>query len=76
MEPDPQSGAVFYGAGHMTDLAQRLGEQLAYEPAGEERWLRAIEVDLTRSAVTETEVNRIRFMVRRMLHQMSRMQRR
>jgi len=67
-----ESVAILYGAGHMPDMARRLGEQLGYEPNGA-RWLRAIEVDLTESAVSETDVKRLRLLVRRMLHQMNRL---
>jgi hypothetical protein len=66
------SVAILYGAGHMPDMARRLSEQLGYEPSGA-RWLRAIEVDLTTSAVSETDVKRLRLLVRRMLRQMSRL---
>lgn len=68
----PPSVAILYGAGHLPDLAQRLSEQLAYERSGT-RWLRAIEVDLTTSAVSESDVRQLRFLVRRALRQMSRM---
>lgn len=61
-----QSVAVLYGAGHMQDMAQKLKVQLNYEPAST-TWLRAIEVDLTRSAVTEAEVRRLRAMIRGMM---------
>lgn len=67
-EPKVKSIAVLYGAGHMPDLAERLREQLAYEPAGE-RWLRAISVDIAKSAVSPAEVNRMRVMMRQMLRQ-------
>ena len=60
------SVAVLYGAGHMQDMARKLRQQLNYEPTST-RWLRAIEVDLTRSAVTEAEVRRLRAMIRSMM---------
>jgi hypothetical protein len=66
------SVAILYGAGHLPDLAQRLSSQLGYT-RGEARWLRAIEVDLTTSAVSERDVNQLRLLVRRTLRQMSRM---
>ncbi|MDY7110122.1 MAG: hypothetical protein SYC29_15935 [Planctomycetota bacterium] len=68
-----ESVAILYGAGHLPDLADRLRDQLGYE-AGATRWLRAIEVDLTTSAVSERDVRQLRFLVRRTLRQMSRMQ--
>jgi hypothetical protein len=67
-----KSVAILYGAGHLPDLAERLVGQLGYEP-GKTRWLRAIEVDLTASAVSERDVKQLRFLVRRTLRQMSRM---
>ena len=71
MERDeaPASVGVFYGAGHMPDLEQRLCGQLGYR-AGGVQWLRAIEVDLTQSAVSQAEVARLRLMVRRMMRQL------
>ena len=46
-EPDPPAEiAIFYGAGHMADLEQRLGSEVGYAPT-DTAWHRAIEVDLT-----------------------------
>jgi hypothetical protein len=64
----PESIGVFYGAGHMDDLATRL-EALGYE-AGDATWFRAIEVDVANSAVSREEIARMRLMVRRMMRQM------
>jgi hypothetical protein len=72
-EPDVERIGILYGAGHMQDLTQRLDEQLGYEP-GAAKWLPAIEVDLTSSAVTEADVRRTRMMVRRMMQQMQQME--
>jgi hypothetical protein len=77
--PQPASVAIFYGAAHMGDLERRLVDQLGYrrlDPAaagqsqGEERgvrWVRAIEVDLRKSAISEQELRQIRQMVRQMM---------
>jgi hypothetical protein len=73
-QPGAQSIAVFYGAGHMQDLAERLRDQLGYAHEGG-RWFKAISVDLTESAVSQREVLQMRLMIRRMMRQMSRMPR-
>ena len=61
--------AVFYGAGHMPDMADRLSDQLGMQ-ATDQRWLRAIEVDLSQSAVKKRDID----MIRRMIKQSMRMQ--
>lgn len=70
IERDPSLGsvAIFYGAAHLPDLAKRLREQLGYEPVAIE-WLPAVEVDLARSAITESQLKQMRGMVRRALEQ-------
>jgi hypothetical protein len=68
-EPDVKSVAIFYGAGHMSDLHNRLVE-MGYAPADDsEQWLGAIKVDLTQSAVSPAEINRIRSMMKQMIRQ-------
>lgn len=67
-EPQVKSIAILYGAAHLPDMAERLGDQLDYVP-GEERWLTAIEVDLQESAVTQRDVRQIRSMMKWMLSQ-------
>jgi len=74
-EPEVRSVAIFYGAAHMPDMAQRLKEQLGYE-AAEEQWLTAIKLDFKKSAVTQREIDQLRAMVKRMLHQQLRPRRR
>ena len=74
-EPEVRSVAIFYGAAHMPDMAQRLKEQLGYE-AAEEQWLTAIKLDFKKSAVTQREIDQLRTMVKRMLHQQLRPRRR
>ena len=61
--------AIFYGAGHMPDLAERLFDQLGFEEK-QQRWLRAMEVDLEASAVDKRDIA----MIRRMIKQSMRMQ--
>jgi len=56
---DAQSIAVFYGAGHMADLEQRMFDQLGYEATGG-FWLPAITLDLKREGLNERELGLIR----------------
>jgi hypothetical protein len=70
--PDVESVGIFYGAGHLADLGDRLEQQLGYE-AAETEWMPAITVDLAESNVSEAEVRQIRVMMRRMIHQMKKM---
>lgn len=65
-EPKVQRVAILYGAAHMPDFAERLTGDLGYERAGA-RWIRAIEVDLTSSALSEAELNQMRQMFRQMM---------
>jgi hypothetical protein len=65
-EPGLRSVAIFYGAGHMPDLAERLRAQLGYVPA-ETTWLRAMEVDLAASAMGAEQLESIRRSVRRQM---------
>ncbi len=55
--------AIFYGAGHMPDLAERLSDQLGLEETSQ-RWLPAMAVDLDASAVTKRDIAMIRRMVK------------
>ena len=67
-EPEVESVAILYGAAHLPDLAERLRDQLGYSP-GDGRWLTAIEVDLTESAVTQRDIRQIRSMMKWMMAQ-------
>lgn len=70
-DPPVKSVAIFYGAGHMSDLDRRLRE-LGYLPdAGPqgERWLTGMRVDFTQSAVSSRELNQVRAMMKRMIRQ-------
>ncbi len=59
----PGSVAIFYGAAHMPDMGRRLTEQLGYHPVAEQ-WLTAIDVDLTRSAITPQQISQMRATMR------------
>jgi hypothetical protein len=63
-EDAPETIAVFYGAGHMEDLEERLFEQLGYRVAGT-IWFNAIALDLTRQGLSETELDMVRQQVQR-----------
>ncbi len=70
-ERDVESVAIFYGAAHMPDMAERLAEQLGYRPEAEQ-WFTAFEVDLEESAMTPAQLKSLRSMIRRQLRMMSR----
>lgn len=56
---DAQSVAVFYGAGHMADMEERMYEQLGYRVVGG-FWLPAVTLDLQREGLTEREITLMR----------------
>lgn len=64
--PHPDSVAVFYGAGHMIDLEQRLCAELNYH-AVEERWLRAFDVNPRAAGLSQWELDFTRRLVRAQL---------
>ena len=70
-ERDVQSVAIFYGAAHMPDMAERLADQLGYRPHAEQ-WFTAFEVDLDESAMTPAQLQSLRRMIRQQLRMMSR----
>ena len=57
----PASIAVFYGAGHMADLEDRVRKRLAYRP-DIDVWLTAFGVDLAEYGITRWEREMIRYM--------------
>ena len=69
-EDEHESIAILYGAAHMRDMALRMSEQLDYE-SDEERWYRAIEIDLEKSAVTERDLRQMRMMMKQMMRMQS-----
>lgn len=70
-ERDVGSIAIFYGAAHMPDMAERLAEEFDYRPAGDQ-WFTAFEVNLDDSAMTPAQLRSLRGMIRRQLRMMSR----
>ncbi|MBI3878249.1 MAG: hypothetical protein HY300_20190 [Verrucomicrobia bacterium] len=62
----PKSVSIFYGAGHMEEMEQRLRREFKYAPA-ETVWLPAFSVDLEKSDLSKIEAELIRTMVRRQL---------
>jgi len=70
-ERDVRSVAIFYGAAHMPDMAERLTDQLGYRPDAEQ-WFTAFEVDLDDSAMTPAQLQSLRRMIRQQLRMMSR----
>lgn len=58
--------AVLYGIGHMSDLEQRLRQQLAYRPA-QELWLTALEVNLAQSGISPAEHALMRTIIKQQL---------
>jgi len=59
----PRSIAIFYGAGHMSDLEERLRSTLEYRPAVE-RWMTALAVNPERSALSARQLDFVRSWVR------------
>lgn len=64
----PKSVSIFYGAGHMEEMEQRLRREFKYAPA-ETIWLPAFSVNLEKSELSKFEAELIRNMVRRQLEQ-------
>ncbi len=62
----PKSVSIFYGAGHMEEMEQRLRREFKYAPA-ETVWLPAFSVNLEKSELSKLEAELIRGMVRRQL---------
>ena len=58
-----KSISIFYGAGHMSDMEQRLKRDFHYRPA-EDLWLTAIALQPARAGVTETEQQMIRSFIK------------
>ncbi|MCB1125707.1 MAG: hypothetical protein KDM81_04370 [Verrucomicrobiae bacterium] len=59
----PDTIAVFYGAGHMADLEQRLCRELKLHP-GEERWFTALSINPAAAGLSSFEVGMARSMSR------------
>lgn len=68
-KPDaPATIAMFYGAGHMKELAERLEGELHYRAAGEQ-WLPAFSVNPQAEGVNEAQLAMVRSMLK-MVRQM------
>jgi hypothetical protein len=65
-----QSIAVFYGAGHLTDLETRLRKELKLRPV-ETVWLPAFSVNTAKAGLSGFEMNFLRSMIRSQLAPMS-----
>lgn len=61
-EPETKSIAIFYGAGHLADMEQRLAEQLDLKPV-ESKWFDAITIDLEEERLNPFLVKQIRMML-------------
>ncbi|MEM9020995.1 MAG: hypothetical protein AAGC44_10560 [Planctomycetota bacterium] len=59
----PASIAVFYGAGHMADLEERLFDQFGYRVVGG-LWVPAIHFDLTAQGLSDRDLEQVRQQVR------------
>ncbi|MFG0252242.1 MAG: type II secretion system protein GspG [Phycisphaerales bacterium JB038] len=53
---DVESIAIFYGAGHLPDLATRLERDFDYRP-GARRWFTAFSADLSRTGMTAEQLD-------------------
>lgn len=69
-QPETASIAILYGAAHMSDLSERLMDQLGYADDGAV-WLRAVEVDLTESRIDQRQLMQMRSMIQRMMRSSS-----
>lgn len=59
----PQTIAIFYGAGHMADLEERLCRELRLHP-GQEQWFTALSINPTAEGLSSFEVGMARSMSR------------
>jgi hypothetical protein len=58
---------VLYGAGHMSDLSNRLGTLLGYAPV-EDKWFTAMRVNPADSLLDEKYMRQMRAMLRMQMH--------
>jgi len=65
-----QSIAIFYGAGHLTDLETRLRKELKFRPV-ETIWLPAFSVNTAKAGLSGFELNFLRSIIRSQLAPMS-----
>jgi hypothetical protein len=64
---DVSTIGVLYGAGHMSDLSERLETLFGYVPT-EERWFSSMSVNPKDSLLDESDMRRMQFMLRYQLH--------
>ncbi|QNN24231.1 hypothetical protein HED60_18795 [Planctomycetales bacterium ZRK34] len=69
----PQTISVFYGAGHMHDLQNRLEDELGYRPA-ETVWYPAITENAKAAGLTKQDVEVVRGLIKYQFYQMKMMQ--
>jgi hypothetical protein len=60
-EPEVKTVGIFYGAGHLGDMEERLRNDFGYEPSGT-RWVPAIDVDLRAAGMTAEQGRQMRAM--------------
>jgi hypothetical protein len=58
--------AIFYGAGHLTDLEMRLRKELRFRPT-QDIWLPAFSVNTAKAGLSNFELNFLRSMIRSQL---------
>ena len=60
---DVSSVGILYGAGHMVDLSQRMEKLFGYVPV-EDKWFSSMSVDPRESLLDESDMTRMRFMLK------------
>ena len=65
----PKSISVFYGAGHMHDLEERIVDELGYV-AQEEEWYNAISLDLKKAGFRASDIQLIQRLARMQIDSM------
>jgi len=58
---------VLYGAGHMSDLSERMNTLFGYVPT-EDRWFSSMSVDPRESLLDDSDMRRMKFMLRYQMH--------
>jgi len=69
MDEPPEEIGIFYGAAHLPDMAERLKEQLGYEPTGQAVWFDAMTADPAATGMPPQNVEMTKAFLRRMLDQ-------
>jgi hypothetical protein len=63
-EPEVRTIAIFYGAGHLVDLEERICAELGYTP-GTDQWHTAMTVDPAEAGLTPAQAAPMRAMIRK-----------